>query len=82
MPRERIEDLGRLAVMIHNLIEKIDEVDKPRRPKDCHEWYESKTQDQKDDVINSYCYLLENLQQHLYKLLAIAEGTDDLNSND
>lgn len=80
MPRERVEDLGRISVMIRSLIDDIEELDKPGRPKDFEEWFESKTQEQKEKIISSWCYSNQDNLHRLYDILSIAEGTDDLNN--
>ena len=79
MPRERVEDLGRISVMIRSFIDELEALDKPYRPKDCHEWFESKTEEQKADIIHSWCYTNDGHINKLYELLAIAEGRDELN---
>lgn len=79
MPRERVEDLGRISVMIRSLIKEIEMLDKPYRPKDSEEWFESKSLEQKEHIIRSWCYAREDNLEKLYELLAIAEGTDELN---
>jgi hypothetical protein len=80
--RERIEDLGRLAVLLSNLLDHpliSDETIRPRRPKDYDEWFASLTDDQKDDVLRSWAYGIENIRDKIYDMLSIAEGTDQLN---
>lgn len=79
MPRERLEDLGRISVLIRHLILELEELDQPQRAKDCHEWFESKSTEQKDDIIHSWCYGQRNNLEKLHEILAIAEGRDELN---
>lgn len=80
MARERIEDLGRISVMIRSLIDELLELDKPPRLKDCNEWFAAKSDEEKQQVIRSWCYASEDHLDRLYELLSIAEGTDDLNN--
>ncbi len=80
--RHRLEDLGRLAVMIDNLLEHNlfeDHALRPGRKKDYDEWFASKTEDQKDDIIHAWVYGLESIGEKLYDMLSIARGTDSLN---
>lgn len=82
--RHRLEDLGRLAVMIDNLLDHklFDDYDlRPGRPKDYHEWFRSKTDEQKDDTLRAWVYGIESIRDKLYELLSIAEGTDLLNES-
>lgn len=85
MTRERIEDLGRLAVMLRHLLDHDlmngDIRFHPGRPKDCIEWFCQKTEDQKDDILTKWCYGFESIRDELYEMLSIAEGTDPLNEN-
>jgi hypothetical protein len=77
--RHRLEDLGRISVMIRSLIDELEELDKPVRAKDASAWFSQKTDEQKEDVIRSWCYSKEENLNNLYDLLAIAEGRDELN---
>lgn len=81
--RHRLEDLGRLAVLLQGLLDHelfTDEGDlRPRRPKDYDEWFASKSEDQKDDILRAWAYGLEAISHRLYDMLSIAEGTDLLN---
>ncbi len=80
--RQRVEDLGRLSVLVRNLLDHElfeDGILRPRRPKDYAEWFESKTDDQKDDILRAWAYGIENISNKLHEMLAIAKGTDDLN---
>lgn len=81
--RNRLEDLGRIAVLIKNVLDhelfSREESLKLGRPKDVHEWFASKTSDQKEEIIRSWAYGLENIAFALYDILSIAEGTDYLN---
>lgn len=80
--RHRLEDLGRLAVLIDNLLEhKLfnDPNLRPDRPKDYREWFESKTKDQKDDILRAWAYGIESVRDKILDLWSIARGTDPLN---
>ena len=80
--RQRVEDLGRLSILIRSLLDHElfeDGIRRPRRPKDYAEWFESQTDDQKDDILRAWAYGIENISEKLYEMLSIAEGTDMLN---
>lgn len=81
--RQRLEDLGRLAVLLRHLLDHELFADegrlRPRRPKDYGEWFEPKTEDQKDDILRAWAYGIEDMSEKLYDMLSIAEGTDSLN---
>lgn len=82
--RHRLEDLGRLTVMIDNLLEHelFDGLSlRPGRPKDYDEWFNSKTEDQKDDIIRAWVYGIESIRDKLCDMLSIAQGTDPLNDS-
>ena len=82
--RNRLEDLGRLAVMIDNLLEHAlfeDYTLRPHRPKDYDEWFDAKTEDQKDEIIRAWAYGIESIRNKLYDMLSIAQGTDPLNDS-
>ncbi len=79
--RHRLEDLGRLSVMLSNLLdhELFERRFRPHRPKDYDEWFKSQTEDQKDEILRSWVYGIENFSEKIYEMLSIAEGTDLLN---
>lgn len=82
MVRHRVEDLGRIAVMLKNLTQEhplFDEAKRPWRPKDVHEWWETLSPEHRDDMLHHWGYAIEGLQFALYDILSIAEGTDYLN---
>ena len=74
--RQRVEDLGRLAVLIRDLIDHklFDEESLPHRPKDNWEWFNSLPENRKEDVLHSWVYGIENLKEKLYEILEIARG--------
>lgn len=79
--RHRLEDLGRLALMVHHLLddEIFDELNCPRRPKDYEDWWMSMTEEQRDDMLVKWIYGIERIRLYLYEILEVAEGTDILN---
>jgi hypothetical protein len=83
--RHRLEDLGRLAVLLKDLLDhdlfNDDGGLRPYRPKDYEEWFASKSEDKKDDTLRAWAYGLEGIRSRLYDMLSIAEGTDLLNDH-
>lgn len=82
--RQRVEDLGRLSILIRNLLDNalFDNEDlHPRRSKDYAEWFDSKTDDQKDDILRAWVYGMEDIGYKLHDMLSIAEGSDSLNES-
>lgn len=83
--RQRIEDLGRLAVMLRNVLEQDLFSDnfhiKPLRPKDATEWFLAKTEEEKLEIISNWAYSIEAIEHKIYDMLDIAEGTDLLNED-
>ena len=81
--RHRLEDLGRLTVLIQNLLDyellSSHSNLRPSRAKDWDAWLTSKTEEQKDDIFHSWAYGMESIRERLYEMLEIAEGADRLN---
>jgi DNA-binding transcriptional regulator GbsR (MarR family) len=79
--RERVEDLGRLSVLIRNLLDHqlFEDNFVPGRRKDYAEWFAQLSEDKKDDVLHEWVYGIDNIKDKLYEMLDIAEGTDPLN---
>ncbi len=83
--RQRVEDLGRIFVMVDNILdsgmfEKWDEMN--CRCKDLCDRFQEMTEDEKDKFIHSYGYDIEALSDELYKIREIAMGDDRLNNPD
>lgn len=83
MMRHRIEDLGRLAVLIQNLLDHqlFDDFSLPSRRKDYWDWFSELSEEKKDDAVRHWVYGIDNLRDKLYEMLEIAEGKDSLNEN-
>lgn len=79
--RQRVEDLGRLAVMLRNLLDHklFDRDSLPCRSKDYWEWFSQLSEDRKSEVLYSWVYGIESISESLCEMLDIAEGTDPLN---
>lgn len=70
--RQRVEDLGRLSLLLRNLMEHELFTDEdrlgPRRPKDSSEWFERKSDEEKDEVVSSWVYGIEAIGEKLYEM--------------
>lgn len=77
--RQRIEDLGRLAVMLKELAQHEIFNDRPCRNKDYCDWFSKQSEEQRDDIIHSWVYQLDSLNEKLWEMVEIAEGNDILN---
>lgn len=79
--RQRIEDLGRLSVLLDDLLEDnlFDNV--PHSAKRFPEWFWSIKQEDQRDCINSLGYAIVRVKEEISKCLDIAEGKDSLNEN-
>lgn len=82
--RERIEDIGRILVLIKNLQEHqiFSEEYLPSRSRDAEEWFDSLHEDKKYDVIRHFCYSLSDLSDKMFDIQMICEGTDYLNDKE
>lgn len=78
--RQRIEDLGRLAVLLRNLDDcALFEIPRPGRPKDTYEYLEKFTDEQKEELIEKFFYAISDLEDKIAEMICIAEGHDYLN---
>lgn len=79
--RERLEDLGRLSVLLNNLLDHplFDQSKLPRRPKDCADWWNSLGICVKMEILDHWAYGIDNLKERLCEAIDIADGTDPLN---
>lgn len=78
MKRERIEDLGRLNVMLKNLMD--DEIFTKYadiRPKDFPEWFSCKEEDKKWEILNHLAYSVRDLREKLCEMWEITEGDEE-----
>ena len=74
--RERVEDLGRIQVMISHLLDQdlFDMISHVRK-KDFLDDFSNKSEDERDTFI-------EDIQEKLYDILCIANGQDTLNESE
>lgn len=80
--RERVEDLGRIAVMIENLLEDEFFDRYCHRPKDFFYLFQLESDDEKESLIRHFAYGRETVSNRLNDMLSIALGEDNLNTPD
>jgi len=79
--RQRIEDLGRLSILLRVLLDH-DLFDKdllPNRSKDYSAWFSHMSEEKKDEMIHSWIYGIEDIREQIHLMLEIADGEDHLN---
>lgn len=81
--RERVEDLGRIQVMISHLLDQdlFDMISHVRK-KDFLDDFSNKSEDERDTFIHQLPYQIEDIQEKLYDILCIANGQDTLNESE
>lgn len=80
--RQRVEDLGRIAVLLRHVLD-LGVFDIPNgRPKHYPDRFNGLPEEAKDEELLTIAYGIDNIQTHLHEILAIAEGNDDLNVGD
>lgn len=80
MARQRIEDLGRICVLLENILEDDLFEEMPwNRPKDAIEVFMSMEEEKQCDLIHDIAYRLQDLEEQLIRCLSISKGFDDLN---
>jgi hypothetical protein len=77
--RQRVEDLGRIAAMLKHILDSELFEDRPFRNKEFLDWLAEQSEEKRDDYLHALPYKIEHLQEKLYEILEIAEGTDPLN---
>lgn len=84
--RERVEDLGRIFVLIDNILENevFEERGKlrPYKAKEAASWFAEKTEEEKGDYIHSMAYGIDLIEQKLLEMREICRGEDLLNRDD
>lgn len=77
--RERVEDLGRVSVMVDQVLSlDVWELYHGRK-KDFEEFFESLDEERRSDLLHKLIYGLDDVKEKLYEISSIAEGTDRLN---
>jgi hypothetical protein len=75
--KNRLEDLGRIRVLIENILE--DDIWNlyGQRTKDFESWFKAQSSDEQGDLIHKIAYSISSYDTKLYEILAIAKGSDE-----
>lgn len=77
--RKRVEDLGRICVMVDDILEyDVWEIYHGRK-KDFIDLFREMDEEKQDNLLHTLIYGLDGVKEKLYKISEIAEGTDRLN---
>lgn len=82
MTKERIEDLGRIAVLMDNLVDHPLFVEERMAAKNFPSWFMEQDSEKQELVLRSFAYGLEAIEEALYNIRDIAKGVDSLNEKD
>lgn len=80
--KERLEDLGRIYVMLGNVLE-MELFDGwntnllPSRPKDMIDWFRALSEERQDDVLHRLAYQIQDAEHKLHEILFIARGDEE-----
>lgn len=77
MKRERLEDLGRIRVMLENLSDNDIFEMYYGRTKDFPEWFREQTSDRQDDILHNVSYGIIEIENKLSECIIIARGHDE-----
>lgn len=77
--RQRVEDLGRIAALLRMILDMPLFEERHYRKKDFLEHLEALTADQREKLLYSIPYQVDDVKDRLYEILEIAEGVDILN---
>lgn len=77
--RERVEDLGRLAVMVKHLMDHDLFDERPQRNKDFAEWFMEQSDETKEAWVHAIVYKIADVEEKLGDIWEIATGQDYLN---
>lgn len=80
--RKRIEDLGRIAVLVEKLFDADVWYVYTGRNKDFVDYFNELDDEKKDDILHKLIYGLDDLKSSISDISLIAEGTDRLNESD
>lgn len=80
--KHRLEDLGKISVMIDCLLEILEEFEEvyPGRNKDFVDWFDEQDEEKKETVLHKLVYDRESIKERLYKISEIADGRDNFNT--
>ena len=82
MSRVRVEDLGRIAVLLDNLLEQELFQERRVRAKDFSDWFNTREEDHKEEIVRGFAYGIDSILEDIYKIREIAYGEDSYNTTD
>lgn len=74
MKKERLEDLGRIFVMLDQLLEDDTWELYNQRPKDFEDWFFSQSIERQRDIVHELGYFIQDTNFNLHEILSIARG--------
>ncbi len=77
--RQRIEDLGRIAVLVDKLLDHDFWSEYDTRPKDFGWWFNEQTEEEREKIIDHFAYGRRSISEALAEIAEIANGWDVLN---
>lgn len=80
MSRHRLEDLGRVLMILQRIDEDIDFEFTGRR-KDFPEWFLSLDEEKKSDFLYELPYKMERIEERIAECILICRGHDELNQD-
>jgi len=81
MSRDRLEDLGRLSVMIDNILENEIFSEERMMAKDFPEWFCEQCPEKRETILNRFAIGIQEVENALLNALEIAKGIDVLNES-
>lgn len=82
MSRDRIEDLGRLSVLLDNILDHHLFREERMRPKDFSGWFFEQDEDKKYEILDRFAYGIQAIEEALGHMRQISRGEDILNDRD
>lgn len=80
--RERVEDLGRILVLVDTLLD-LDVFDLYQgRNKDFIEYFNGLDNEKQQNLLNKLIYGIQDVKEKIYDISSIARGMDLLNEKD
>lgn len=78
MSKERVEDLGKLSILLEEMVEEeIFDLIGNMRCKDYADYFDTLSAEEQHNIAHQLAYNLDELKNKVYKCLAIADGRYD-----
>ena len=79
MKRERLEDLGRLRVLLENIADMdiFSMKHSSVRKKDFVDWFRTQNEDKQNDLIEKMIYGIDAIEDYLSECIVIARGHEE-----